>query len=65
MTIVEPKIPDQARVPIGKAADILGISRETLRRHTNNGRVRCRFNEATKRRYYMGRELKRYWRENS
>lgn len=62
MTYTEPIIPDNARIPIGKAADILGISRETLRNHTNNDMVKCRFNQATKRRYYTGRELKRYWR---
>lgn len=60
---MEPKVADTARVPIGEAADLLGISRETLRVHSNNGFINCRFNQATKRRYFTGRELKRYWRK--
>lgn len=60
---MEPKVSDTARVPIGEAADLLGISRETLRVHSNNGFIQCRFNQATKRRYYTGRDLKSYWRK--
>ena len=62
MTWTEPQVADNARIPIGKAAGLLGISRETLRVHSDNGLIRCHFNQATKRRYYTGRELKRYWR---
>lgn len=64
MTVIEPNISDGARLPIGKAAQVLGISRETLRLHTDEGRLKCRFNPATKRRVYSGREIKRYWRES-
>lgn len=60
---MEPKVADTARVPIGEAADLLGISRETLRVHSNNGFIKCQFNQTTKRRYFTGRELKRYWRK--
>ena len=62
MSIDEPKLSDTARVPIGKAAEILGISRDTLRNHTNNGYVKCGYNRINKRRFYTGKELKRYWR---
>lgn len=62
MTWTEPQVADNARVPIGEAAKLLGISRETLRVHTLNGLIRCRYNPATKRRFFTGRELKQYWR---
>lgn len=62
MTVVEPQIPDNARLPIGKAAKLLGISRETLRTHTENNYIKCGWNRANKRRFYTGAELKRYWR---
>lgn len=62
MRITEPNIPDTAKVPIGKAANILGISRDTLRNHTYNGHIKCGYNRINKRRFYTGRELKRYWK---
>lgn len=62
MGIEEPKISDAARLPIGQAAELLGISRDTLRKHTNSGYIRCNFNRVNKRRFYTGKELKRYWR---
>lgn len=62
MTVIEPNIPDKARMPIGRAAELLGISRDTLRIHTTNGLIKCGFNRANKRKFYTGAELKRYWR---
>jgi predicted site-specific integrase-resolvase len=62
MTNEEPKIKDEARIGIGAAAQLLGISRETLRNHTNNGHIRCSFHRVSKKRMYLGREIKRYWK---
>lgn len=62
MVHIEPDIPDNARLPIGKAAEILGISRDTLLRHTHDGHIRCIFHRINKRKLYKGSEIKRYWR---
>lgn len=65
MSHTEPQIPDTARLPIGQAAEVLGISRDTLRIHTENGFIRCGFNRVNKRKFYTGSELKRYWRAHA
>jgi predicted site-specific integrase-resolvase len=62
MTITEPDVPDNGRFPSGKAAKILGITRETLRQHTLNGYIKCVYHKSNARRLYMGSEIKRYWR---
>lgn len=61
MTTIEPDVRINGRYPIGKAAEILGISRTTLRKHTEAGYIRCRFSKINKRRFYTGQELVRYW----
>ena len=65
MTYTEPDIDDNARVPIGKAAQLLGIHRSTLLEHTQNGYIKCMFHKVNKRRLYQGKELKRYWKSHS
>jgi DNA-binding transcriptional MerR regulator len=62
MTRQEPNIKDEERLPIGEAARLLEMSRDTLRKHTDEGYVKCIFNRVNKRRVYQGKELKRYWR---
>lgn len=46
--------------PISVAADILGISRRTLLRHTDAGFIKCRIKRESGRKVYSGRELIRY-----
>jgi hypothetical protein len=58
----EPDVPDTARVPSGVAAKLLGISRDTLRKHTEMGYIRCIYNRVNKRKLYKGSEIKRYWK---
>lgn len=65
MIYAEPDIDDNARVPIGKAAQLLGIHRSTLLEHTQNGYIKCMFHKVNKRRLYQGKELKRYWKSHS
>jgi predicted site-specific integrase-resolvase len=61
MVTNELNVSDGGRYPIGIAADILGINRSTLLRHTKQGLIKCGFSRANARRFYLGRELKRYW----
>lgn len=67
MIRTEPQIPNDARLPIGEAAEVLGINRLTLRRKTMDGLIKCGFRRTTKnsaRRFYLGSEIKRFWRSH-
>lgn len=46
--------------PIGEAAQILGINRRTLLRHTMAGDIKCSIRRATGRKVYKGSELIKY-----
>ena len=59
--VTELNASDSGRYPIGKAADILGIDRSTLLRHTKQGLIKCGFSRANARKFYLGKELLRYW----
>ena len=60
----EPKVSPTARFSIGEAARILGIHRNTLRRHTNTGPtgIRCSYRLSNGRRFYTGSDIIRFWR---
>lgn len=62
MTATMPTINDTDQLSISQAAQVLGIHRNTLRKHTDEGLIRCGFRRNTGRRYYLGREIKRYWK---
>lgn len=61
MTTTEPQIPDTAKLPVVKAAEVLGIHRVTLRRYINDGLMRVGYHKHNKRAFITGRELKRFW----
>lgn len=60
----EPKVSPTARYSIEEAAALLGIHRNTLRRHTNTGPtgISCSFRKSNGRRFYTGLEIVRFWR---
>lgn len=62
ITIDEPQVSDSGRYSIEQAAAVLGIHRNTLRRHTQDGFIKCSFRRTNKRRFYTGSEIKRYWK---
>jgi len=62
MKLTEPEIADSARVPIGVAAQILEISRDTLRKYTKNNKIKCGYRKTNKLKFYTGAELKRFWK---
>lgn len=63
MTAVEPNVNDGDKLNVTQTAAILGIHRNTLRMHTDAGLIRCVVSRRTGYRRYMGRDIKRYWRE--
>ena len=62
MSTTKPNISDTNRYSIGEAAKILGIHRNTLRIHTDQGLIKCGFRRQNMRRFYTGAEIKRYWK---
>ena len=62
MTATMPPINDTDQLSVTQAAAVLGIHRSTLHRHTEEGLIKCGFRRSTGRRFYLGREIKRYWK---
>lgn len=62
MTHIEPQVNDTDKLNVTQAAAVLGIHRNTLRMHTDQGLIRCSISRSTGYRKYLGREIKRYWR---
>lgn len=62
MTTEEPRISPNGRYPIGKAAELLGMNRNYLRRLTEQGKIKCGFARGTLRKVYPGTALLAYWR---
>lgn len=68
MILIEPQVPDAARLPITKAAKALGVCRQTLTTKINDGLIRVGYRRATKttsKAFIYGSELKRYWRSHT
>lgn len=61
MTSIEPKVNDTDKLNVTQAAAVLGIHRNTLRTHTDEGLIRCVVSRRTGYRRYTGKEIKRYW----
>lgn len=64
MTDVEPDLNLTGRYPISVAAMMLGISPTTLRRYTQEGKIKCGWRQSNGRRYYTGMELMKLWKRS-
>lgn len=60
----QPDVSPTARYTIAEAAAILGMHRNTLRRHTNNGvfGIECHIRKCNGRKYYTGLDIIKFWR---
>ena len=56
-----PSVRPAGRYSVGETAALLGIHRNTLRRYTDAGSIRCSFGKHTLRKYYTGVEILRFW----
>lgn len=61
ITPIEPKIGDSDRYTVTQTCAVLGIHRNTLLKHTAIGLIKCKF-RSNGRKFYLGREILRYWR---
>ena len=58
----EPKVADYGRYSIDETCKLLGIHRNTLLRWSKAGIIRFSIRRGTMRKFYLGREIKRFWR---
>lgn len=62
MTNTEPQVIDTGRYSHNQTCAILKISSKTLYRHSENGSIQFGLHPANGRRFYTGRDIKRYWK---
>lgn len=61
VTAIEPKVSPTGRYSVKQTCEQLGIHRNTLRRYTEEGHIKCSFRRETARKIYLGREILRFW----
>lgn len=62
ITSVEPVVSETGRYSVTETSKILGIQRNTLRKYTVQGLIKCGYRKATARKFYCGSEILRFWR---
>ena len=63
ISINEPVVNLTGRYPIGKAAEILGMSRGTLRKYSDLGLIKTGHRRTGKQeRFFLGSDLLHFWR---
>lgn len=62
ITPIEPKVADTGRYSVTETCAALGIHRNSLRKYTDQGLIKCGFRKATCRKFYAGREILKFWR---
>ena len=61
MVSEQPSIKPAGRYSISETCKLLGIHRNTLRRYTDAGEIRCVVRKSTWKKYYTGLEILRFW----
>lgn len=64
MTNIEPKCPDYGKYNMKETADLLGMSRETLRGYVYDGLIKRHDSRGRNKYFFYGSEIKRFWRVN-
>lgn len=62
ITAIEPKVAENGRYSVMQTCDALGIHRNSLRKYTDEGLIKCGFRKMTARKFYLGREILKFWR---
>lgn len=55
-------ISDRSRYSSKQAAQLLKISRSTLKKYTDLGDIKCEFYKHNGRRFYTGYDIKKFWK---
>lgn len=62
MVATEPNVNPEARYTIGQAMELLGMSRNTVKKYTDSGQLRHVVHKATGKKLYLGRAISLFWR---
>lgn len=62
VTATEPQVALTGRYTVKQTCEYLGIHRNTLRRYTEEGYIKCSFRRETARKIYLGVEILRFWK---
>jgi predicted site-specific integrase-resolvase len=62
ITAIEPKVSDTGKYSVSQTCELLGIHRNTLRKYTLSGTIRCKFHKKNFRKFYTGQEIIKFWR---
>lgn len=61
MVTIQPKVAAAGRYTVKQTIKLLGISRSTLHRHTEAGKIHCGYRKSTLQKFYKGSEITKYW----
>ena len=62
MVCYEPPVSDMGRFSVTQAATLLGLHRNSILALANDNVLRYKISARNGRKYFSGRELKRFWR---
>lgn len=62
ITAIEPNVSEAGRYSVTETSAVLGIHRNSLRKYTEQGIIKCGFRRQTARKFYLGSEILRFWR---
>lgn len=58
----EPRVVNNGRYSVTETSKVLGIHRNSLRKYTEQGFIKCGFRKHTARKFYLGSEILKFWR---
>jgi predicted site-specific integrase-resolvase len=58
---IPPEVRRDGRYSIKETCLHLGIHRDTLRKYTDSGAIRCRLRQDGKKKFYLGAEIIKFW----
>lgn len=61
MISVPPNVSENGKYSVTETTAALGIHRNTLNMYTRNGLIKCGIRRCSKRKFYEGREILRFW----
>lgn len=62
MTPTEPEVVDSGRYSITEVGRHLKMDFKTVQKYTNEGALRCGTHKATKKKFYTGADIKKFWK---
>lgn len=62
ITAIEPNVNAAGRYSVTETCGVLGIHRNSLRKYTEQGLIKCGFRRQTARKFYLGSEILKFWR---